>query len=443
MWCRGPGPSLVQFSEVYTCGIIRSKMIGVLECTRIQESAGAWAEDLHRALSAQEESITARVYTRPLIRLDRSYISELPDELLVKILLEVAAESSRHLLSTVKTNKLFHNVAIPLLYNRLELLPGRAREDMQSLGLSFRRHPQRRGYAREAKLRGSPENFRSLGQIPVLFSNDAFPNIKRLHCIRVTVSNLQSLLAADGLSTGTSTIEELIFEESEVRTWAAGIDALMSACKTVRKLVLHWGRGAAEASSDGEYIQEAMGSAIARHATTLETLEFKPNEAQISTNKENEHGSLKDQLASFLVLKDLTIHMACFNGGAQTLFTMDQGQVADRRLADYLPPSLERLTLEERPETLADIPGADTNPEGMSLRLQITALLHCCGSNSRFSRLKLVQLPEWVNDPGQGSNGETLLQLKDLACSVGVDIIFKGKFRSLVSSHSRFPVSLF
>ncbi|KAL1869121.1 hypothetical protein Daus18300_005657 [Diaporthe australafricana] len=413
-------------------------MTEVFECNRIQESAGAWAEDLHRALSAQEESITARIYTRPLIRLDRSYISELPDELLAKIFLEVAAESSRHVLSTVKTNKLFHNVAIPLLYNRLELLPGRAREDMQSLGLSFRRHPQRRGYAREAKLRGSPEHFRSLGQIPVLFSNDAFPNMKRLHCIRVAVSNLQSLLAADELSTGTSTIEELIFEESEVTNWPAGINALMSACKMVRKLVLHWGSGAAESSSDGEYLQEAMGSAIARHATTLETLEFKPNECQISTNKENESGSLKDQLVSFLVLKDLTIHMACFNGGAQTFFNMDQGQVGNRGLVEYLPPSLERLALEARPEALADIPSTDTNLECMSLRLQITAILHRRDSNNRFPRLKLVQLPEWVDDSAQGRNGEDLPQLKELARSVGVEIMFKGKFPSLVNSHNRY-----
>ncbi|KAJ0107500.1 hypothetical protein J7T55_007689 [Diaporthe amygdali] len=302
-------------------------------------SAEAWAEELQRALSAQEESINSRIYMRQLMRLNRSYISELPDELLVKIFFEVATESPRHLLSIVKTCKAFHDMAIPLLYSSLELLSGRSREYMQSLGMSFRRHPQRRGYAIEAKLRGSPETFRSLGQIPVIFSPDAFPNIKRLHGIRVDVSSLQNILTADEPSTGTSTIEELIFEESEIRIWPAGLDALLSACRIVRKLVLHWGCGAAESPRNGEFLQEAMGLAIARHAATLETLKLMPNEAQISTDSQSEPGSLKDRLPSFSVLKDLTIHMVCFDGGGQTQFTLNMGATAQLGLVNFLPPN--------------------------------------------------------------------------------------------------------
>lgn len=394
-------------------------MADVLACIRIQESAGDWAEELNRALSAQEESINARVYTRRLVRLKRCYISELPDEILAKIFHEVAAESSRHILGVVKASKHLYDIAIPLLYSRLELLPGRSREDMQSLGLSFRRHPERRGYAREAKLRGSPDNFMSLGQFPVLFSHDAFPNIKRLHGIRVTVCSPQNVLAGDAVPTGTSTIEELIFEESEVGTWPAGIDALMSACKVVRKLVLHWGRGASEAKDDGRFLEKAMGSAIARHAATLETLEIKPNEAQISTVKPNEPGSLKDQLSSFLVLKDLTIHMACFYGGTRS-------SVAHKGLADYLPPCLERLALVGGPEPSTGISSKD-GVQRPSLRLEIMALLHQFGPGGRFSNLKLVQLPEWVNDSAQGRDAEALPQLKTLAANVNVTVVFKGK----------------
>lgn len=405
-------------------------MADVLNCIRIHESAGDWAEELHRALSAQEESINTRVYTRPLIRLKRCYISELPDKILAKIFHEVATESSRHILATVKTSKHFHDIAIPLLYSRLELLPGRSREDMQSLGLSFRRHPELRGYAREAKLRGSPDNFRSLGQFPVLFSHDAFPNIKRLHGIRVTVSNLQNFMASDDVSTGTSTIEELIFEESEVAIWPAGIDALMSACKVVRKLVLHWGRGAAESGDDGRYLEKAMGFAIARHAATLRTLEVKPNESQISTVKENELGSLKDRLSSFSVLKDLTIHMACFYGGRQKPATADAGPVAQKELADFLPRCLERLALMEEPGVSTVSPSADrflSIPEPESLRRKIFELLQHCGPGGRFLRLKLIQLPEWVNDSAQGHDAEVLPQLKDLASNFNVALIFKGK----------------
>ena len=405
-------------------------MANVFECIRIHESAGAWAEELYRALSAQEESINARIYTRPPVRLKRCYISVLPDEILARIFLEVAAESSRHILSTAKTNKHFHDIAIPLLYNRLELLPGRSREDMQSLGLSFRRWPERRGYASEAKLRGSPDNFRCLGQFPVLFSRDAFPNIKRLHGVRVTVSSLQNLLATDDVpSTGTSTIEELIFEESEIRILPAGIDALMSACRVVKKLVLHWGRGAAESSSDGEFLQEAMGSAIARHAATLETLEFKPNESQISTTKGIEPGSLKDQLSSFLKLKDLTIHLSCFYGGGQLLSTMNGGPTDQKGLADLLPPCLERLALVGDPESSTSIPSASGTLKHTSLRLEITALLHHCGPNCQFSSLKVIQLPEWVNDSAQGRDAETLPQLKKLASNTNIFVIFKGKSR--------------
>lgn len=409
-------------------------MADVFQSIRIRESAGDWAEELQRALSAQEESINARVYTRPLIRLKRCYISELPDEILAKIFLEVAAESSRHILSTAKASKHFHDIAIPLLYNRLELLPGRSREDMQSLGLSFRRWPERRGYAREAKLRGSPDNFRSLGQFPVLFSHDAFPNIKRLHGYRVTVSSLQNLLAADDdvSTTGTSTIEELIFEESEIRILPAGIDALMSACSVVKKLVLHWGRGAAESSSDGEFLQEAMGLAIARHAATLETLEFKPNESQISTTKANEPGSLKDQLSSFVKLKDLTIHLACFYGGGQPS-TMNGAPVDQKGLAEFLPPCLERLALVD---SSTSIPFADSMLKHTSLRLEIIALLHCCGPDSKFSSLKFIQLPEWVNDSSQGHDAEALPQLKKLASSSNISLVFKGKSRYNRNTHS-------
>lgn len=419
-------------------------MADVLKCLRIQDSAGAWAEELHRALSAQEESINAQIYTRPLIRLRRCHISKVPDGILAKVFREVAAESSRHILGIVKTNRHFHDIAIPLLYSRLELLPGRSREDMQSLGLSFRRHPERRGYAREAKLRGGAEVFRSLGQFPVLFSQDAFPNIKRLHGVRVTVGSLQNLLAAaEGLSAGTSTIEELILEESEIRISPAGIDALMGACKVVRKLVLHWGRGAAGPPGDGEFLQAAMGSAIARHGATLETLEFKPNEAQVSTDKENETGSLKDRLSSFTVLKDLTIHMACFYGGGQALSTTNRGSVAQTRLADLLPPCLERLALAGDAETPVSTLASEAVLERAGLRLQIIALLHQCGPVGRFSRLKRVQLPEWVNDPIQGRDGETLPQLKTLASNINVSVIFKGKSQGTSNSNNDFPMAQF
>lgn len=417
---------------------VRSKMADVLQSIRIQESAGAWAEELHRALWAQEESINARVYTRPLIRLKRCYISELPDEILAKIFHEVAAESSRHILGVVKTNKHFNDIAIPLLYSRLELLPGRSREDMQSLGLSFRRHPERRGFAREAKLRGSPDNFRSLGQFPVLFSQDAFPNIKRLHGIRVTVCSLHNVLASDEVSKGTSTIEELIFEESEVGIWPAGIDALMNACKVVRKLVLHWGRGASEGQDDGRFLERAMGSAIARHAATLETLEVKPNQSQVSTAKDNEAGSLKDRLSSFSALKDLTIHMACFYGGRHPSATTDGVPVARKGLSEFLPPRLERLALmgESVPST-----SADSLLEAKSLRLQILALLQACGPDGRFSSLKLIQLPEWVNDSAQGRDAEALSRLKNLATNAKVSLMFKGESRSSPHSHTCCPVA--
>lgn len=419
-----------------------TEMADVFKCIRIQDSAGAWAEELHRALSAQEESINAQIYTRPLIRLRRCYLSKLPDGILAKVFREVAAESSRHVLGIVKTSKHFHDIAIPLLYSRLELLPGRSREDMQSLGLSFRRHPERRGHAREAKLRGGPEVFRSLGQFPVLFSSDAFPNIKRLHGVRVTVGSLQNLVATDeGLSTGTSTIEEVILEESEIRISPAGIDALMGACRVVRKLVLHWGRGAGGPPGDGEFLQEAMGSAIARHAATLETLEFKPNESQVGTDKENETGGLKDRLPSFTALKDLTIHMACFYGGGQALSTANRSSVAQNRLADFLPPCLERLALAGVPETPASTLGSEAVLECAGLRLQIIALLHQCGPDGRFSRLRLVQLPEWVNNPIQGRDGETLPQLKTLASNINVSVIFKGKSQGTSNSDGRFPVA--
>lgn len=415
-------------------------MADVLKCIRIQESAGDWAEELHRALSAQEESINARVYTRPLIHLKRCYISELPDEILAKIFHEVAAESSRHILGIVKTNKHFHDIAIPLLYSRLELLPGRSREDMQSLGLSFRRHPELRGYAREAKLRGSPDNFRSLGQFPVLFSQDAFPNIKRLHGIRVIVRQLQNVLPGDEVSTGTSTFEELIFEESEVGIWPAGIDALMSACKVVRKLVLHWGRGASEMQDEGGFLDKAMGTAIARHAATLEVLEIKPNEAQINTVQPNQPGGLKDQLSSFLVLKDLTIHMACFYGGSQPPVTMNEGPPAPKGLVDFLPPSLERLALVGGPELSAGILPA-VSVQRPSLRLDIIALLHRSGPDNQFSNLKLIQLPEWVTDSTQGHDAETLPKLNKLAASLKVAVVFKGESREIFNPRTCFPIA--
>jgi hypothetical protein len=403
-------------------------MADVIECIRIQDSAEAWAQELRRALSAQEESINSRIYTRPLIRFKKCYIEELPDEILARIFLEVVRESSRHILSTVKTSRHFHDIAIPLLYSRLELLPGRSREDMRSLGLSFRRHPERRGYAREAKLRGSPDNFRSLGQFPVLFSHDAFPNIKRLHGIRVAVASLQNLLPADEVSTGTSTIEELIFEESEITICPTGLDALMSACTVVRKLVLHWGRGAAESPSDGEYLQGAMGLAIARNAATLETLEFKPNESQIDTIRENEPGGLKDQLASFSVLKDLTIHLACFYGGRLASSSVHSELAAKQGFYDLLPPCLERLALVGEPEPLTSNDSPDTFLKHASLRAQFGILLHKCGPAGRFSRLKEIQFPEWVNDSDKGRDADVLPQLKSLASYVNVSILFKGKF---------------
>ncbi|KAG6353707.1 hypothetical protein INS49_005416 [Diaporthe citri] len=399
-------------------------MADVLGSIRIQESAGAWAEELHRALSDQEESINDRIYTRPLMRLKRCYVSELPNEILVKIFHEVASESSRHFLGIVKTNKHFHDIAIPLLYSRLELLPGRPREDMQSLGLSFRRHPERRGYAREAKLRGSPDNFRFLSQFPILFNQDAFPNIKRLH----------------GVSTGTSTFEELIFEESEVEVEPGGIDTLMSACKVVRKLVLHWGCGASEMQFSGGYLGKAMGSAIARHAATLEILEVKPNEAQISTYLHNEHGGLKDQLPSFLVLRDLTIHMACFYGGRQPPSTTNEGPPASNGLVDFLPRSVERLALVGGPEHPKGLPSATIEP-WPSLRLEIIALLRHSGHDSKFSSLKLIQLPKWVNDSTQGPDAETLRQLKDLAANLSVAVVFQGESRKISSSRTCFPIA--
>lgn len=358
------------------------------------------------------------------------YIEELPDQILIKILLEVAAESSRHILSIVKTNRHFHDIAIPLLYSRLELLPGRDREDMQSLGLSFRQHPERRSYAREARLCGHPESYRSLGQFPVLFSQDAFPNIKRLHGIWITITGLQNLLAADEVTTGTSTIEELVFEESEIRICPSGLDALMSACKVVRKLVLHWGRGAAEPPKDVEFIQQAMGTAIARHAATIETLEFKPNESQISTNAEIEPGSLKSQLPLFIALKALTIHLASFYGGGLVASsTVDREPAAEQGLHSFLPPCLERLVLVGEPNSL---PGASIHTSGAfarheSFRTEFTTLLRKCGSAGRFSRLREVQFPEWVNDPTQGRNADVLPQLKILASSANVSIIFKGE----------------
>lgn len=405
-------------------------MADVVECVRTQDSAGAWAEELHRALSAQEESINSRLYERPLIRFTKGYIEGLTDEILGKIFLEVIAESSRHILSIVETNRHFHNIAIPLLYSRLELLPGRDREDMQSLGLSFRRHPERRGYAREAKLRGSPDNYRSLGQFPVLFSHDAFPNIKRLHGVWVTVTGLQNLLGSEEVSTGTSTIEDLIFEESEIRICPSGLDALMSACKVVRKLVLHWGQGAAEPPSDGEFIQQAMGSAIARHAATIETLEFKPNESQITTYGENEPGSLKDQLSSFIALKDLTIHMASFYGGGLASSTVNRELAAQQGFYEFLPPSLERLVLVGNPDPLpvASIHNANDLSRHNSFRTEFANLLQDCGSAGRFPRLREVHFPVWVNDPVQGRDADVLPQLKILASSANVSIVFKGKF---------------
>lgn len=405
-------------------------MAGISECVRTQDGAGAWAEELRRALSAQEESINSRIYERPLMPFNTGYIEGLPDKILAKIFLEVAAESSRHILSTVKTNRRFHDIAIPLLYSRLELLPGRNREDMQSLGLSFRRHPERRGYAREVKLCGHPENYRSLGQFPVLFSQDAFPNIKRLHGIWITVTGLHNLLAADEVSTGTSTIEELIFEESEISICPSGLDALMSACRVVRKLVLHWGRGAAEPPDDGEFIQQAMGSAIARHAATIETLEFKPNESQISTNAGIEPGSLKDQLSSFRALKSLTIHLASFyGGGLVALSTVNRELAPQKGLDELLPPCLERLVLVGGPDPLpvTSIHRSDTFAGLASFRTGFETLLHKCGSAGRFSRLREIQFPEWVNDPAQGRDADVLPQLKILASSANVFIIAQGK----------------
>lgn len=415
-------------------------MADVLKCIPIQESAGTWAEELHRALSDQEESINARIYTRPLMRLKRCYISELPNEILVKIFHQVASKSSRHLLGTVKTNKHFHDVAIPLLYSCLELLPGRPRQDMQSLGLSFRRHPERRGYAREAILRGSPDNFRSLSQFPILFNHDAFPNIKRLHGIRVDVCQLQKVLAVDEASTGTSTFEELIFEESEVEIWPGGIDALMSACKVVRKLVLHWGHGASELQGKGGFLHKAMGSAIARHAATLEILEVKPNEAQIRTVQRSDYGGLKDQLSSFLVLRDLTIHMACFYGGVEPPSTTNEGPQAPKGLVEFLPPSIERLALVGGPELPAGILSELVEP-WPSLRLEIMALLRHSGHGNRFPSLKLIQLPEWVNDSSQGPDAETLPQLRNLAANFNVAVVFKGKSRKIINSRAYLPVA--
>lgn len=406
-------------------------MAKVLECIRTEDTAGAWAEELHLALSAQEESINARVYTRPLIHYHKCYVEQLPDKVLAKILHEVAAGSSRHILSSVKTNRRFHDLAIPLLYQCLELLPRRSREDMQSLGLSFRRHPDRRGYAREARLRGGPDNFRSLGQFPVLFSHDAFPNIKRLHGTRVAVTDLQNLVATDEVSTGTSTIEELIFADSEISP--AGLNALMSACKLVRKLVLHWGQGTAESPSDGEFLQEAMGSAIARHATTIETLEIKPNESQIGTTEENQPGGLKDQLSSFLVLKDLTIHLACFYGG---VISPNIESAIQRGFYDFLPTCLERLALIGEPEPLVNVHSGETYRKHASLRTEITIFLLKCGSTGRFSRMSELQLPEWVCDQGQGRDPDVVPQLKTLASQANVSVIFKGKSPSLAGCTS-------
>lgn len=408
-------------------------MADVVECVRTQDSAGVWAEELRRALSAQQESINSRIDERPVIRFTKGYIEALPDQILAKIFLEIVAESSRHILSTVKTNRRFHDLAVPLLYNRLELLPGRDREDMQSLGLSFRRHPERRSYAREAKLRGCSESYRSLGQFPVLFSQDAFPNIKRLHGTWITVTGLQNLMAADEVSTGTSTIEELIFEDSEIRICPSGLDALMRACKVVRKLVLHWGQGVAEPPSDGEFIQEAMGSAIARHAATIETLEFKPNDSQITTHRENEPGSLKDQLSSFIALKDLTIHMASFYGGGLASSTVNRELAAQQGFYEFLPPSLERLVLVGNPDPLpvASIHNANDLSRHNSFRTEFANLLQDCGSAGRFPRLREVHFPVWVNDPVQGRDADVLPQLKILASSANVSIVFKGKFHQV------------
>ncbi|POS71452.1 hypothetical protein DHEL01_v210158 [Diaporthe helianthi] len=404
----------------------------MFECIRTDDSAGAWAEELRCALSAQEESINVRVYTRPLIHYNKCYIAKLPDSILAKIFHEVVLHSSRHILGTVKTNRRFHDLAIPLLYTRLELLPGRSREDMQSLGLSFRRHPERRGYAREAKLRGGPESFRSLGQFPVLFSRDAFPKITRLHGIRTAVSDLQNLVAADKDSTGTSTMEELVFEDSEIRTTPAGLDALMGACKVVRKLVLHWGRGSAESPNDGEFLQKAMGSAIARHATTIETLEFKPNESQISTTGENQSGSLKDQLSSFTALKDLTIHMACFYGGVTTSSTGNIELPAQKGFHDFLPTCLERLALIGEPEPLANVHPTQKCPKHASLRSEFAILLQNCGTAGRFSRMREVQFPAWVCDLDQGRDADVLPQLNILASQANVSILFKDAYKPAV-----------
>lgn len=407
-------------------------MAKVLECIRTEESAGAWAEELHRALSAQEESINARVYTRPLIHYNKCYIEELPDKVLARILHEVAVEGSRHILSSVKTNRRFHDLGTPLLYRCIELLPRRSREDMQSLGLSFRRHPGRRGYAREARLRGGPDKFRSLGHFPVLFSHDAFPNIKRLHGIRVAVTDLQNLVAASDFSTGTSTIEELVFEDSEISS--AGLNALMSACKVVKKLVLHWGQGAAESPSDGHFLQEAMGSAIARHSKTIETLEFKPNESQICTTEENQPGSLKDQLSSFMMLKDLTIHLACFYGGVISSSTANIESVVQRGFYEFLPTCLERLALVGEPEPLVNVHSGETYRKHASLRTEFTIFLLKCGPSGQFSRMREVQFPEWVCDPDQGRDGDVLPRLKVLASQADVAILFKGKSLSRVTS---------
>lgn len=374
------------------------------------------------------------------MRLKRCYISELPNEILVKIFHEVASESSRHFLGIAKTNKHFHDIAIPLLYSCLELLPGRPLEDMQSLGLSFRRHPERRGYAREAKLCGSPGKFRSLSHFPILFNHDAFPNIKRLRGTWVIVCVLQNVLAGEKISKGTSTIEELIFEESEVVTGRGGIDALMSACKVVRKLVLHSGHGASEMQCSGGYLDKAMGSAIARHAATLEILEIKPNEAQISTYLHNQHDGLKDQLSSFLVLKDLTIHMACFYGGEQPSSTTNEGPPASKGLVDFLPGSVERLALVGGPEHPRGFPPTISRP-WPSLRLEIIALLHHSGHNNRFPSLKRVQLPEWVNDLTQGPDAETLPQLKGLAGDLNVAVVFEGKSRNISNPRTCFAAA--
>ncbi|KAG8156545.1 hypothetical protein KVR01_013649 [Diaporthe batatas] len=400
-------------------------MAGILECIRADESAGDWAEELHRALWAQEESINARVYIRPLIHLNKCYIEELPDKLLANIFNEVVTDSSRDILSSVRTNRRFHDLAIPLLYRCLELLPGRSREDMQSLGLSFRRHPERRGYAREAKLHGGSDKPRSLGQFPVLFSRDAFPNIKRLHGIRVAVTDLQNLAAVGGASTGTSTIEELVFEDSDISP--AGLDALMSACKVVRKLVLHWGQGNAESPRDGEYLNEAMGAAIARHAATIDTLEFNPDGTQIGTAPENQPRSLKDQLASFMVLKDLTIHLACFSGGDISSSTVNTELMAERRFYDFLPTCLERLALIGEPDQPTNGQSAETRRKNASLRTEFTMFFNECGPAGRFSRMREVQFPGWVDDPNQGCDGDVLPELKVLASQANVSIAFKGK----------------